>query len=534
MMTPVQAMFWQIWRGWRWGLIASGVYLLLAAIVAQFLPGVLRHMSLGDECLPSAGQKLAVPSFIVIVQLVAAFSLTGAPQDLKIKGYSPRMFVMPVRTGTLVGWPMLWGILALGGVWLFVVCLILRPTGNSVPLIWPIAALAVFVTLLQALQWLPLEQSWLGILIAVPLVLFVGIVAVVVLVLPVPEPLATGIFLALLPLTVAGCLHGVVLARRGDAYDWRGWSRFVSWIDEWRQPALRPFRSAAGAQLWFECRSFAWSLPLFVALCAPFIAALVLLEQGSDVVLYWKQLAMLVLMPASLAIFVGGSLGSVPFPFLATRPVSSVVLVRSKLEMALISTLLAHVPVLLVVPFFFIWQDFRDSALQVAQVMTPPKVTVLLLLAAVLPVLLTWKGLVESLWIGLTGRPWLLNAIALGFAALFGCGILSSLWASLHPELHPFLLSLVPWLIGFLLTLKLLIAAWVLHGLLRSRLVTPQAAGLMVGVWALVALPLCLLVLWLVPGQFMSLKSILATVVLSIPFSRVAGAPLALDWNRHR
>ncbi|MFN0017133.1 MAG: hypothetical protein ACKVP0_02670 [Pirellulaceae bacterium] len=533
-MTPVQAMFWQIWRGWRWGLIASGAYLLVAAIVAQLLPAIIRNLSLGDEALSSAGVKLAFPGFLIIVQLIAAFSLTGAPQDLKIKGYSPRMFVMPVRTRTLVAWPMLWGSFAVAGTWLFIVGLILRPTGNVVPLFWPIAALAVFMTLLQALQWLPLEQSWLGIILAVPLVLFVGIVAVVVLVLPVPEPLATGIFLAMLPLTVAGCFHGVALARRGDTYDWHAWNRFISWIAQWRQPALHPFRSAERAQLWFECRSHAWSLPLFVAILAPFFAVMVLLAQGSDVIVSWKQLAMLVLMPASLALFIGGNMGNATFPFLATRPVSSPALVRGKLVMALVSTLMAYVPVLPVVPLFFIWQPIRDSAAENLQMLGPTKATAVMLHAALLPVLLTWKGLVETLWIGLTGRPWLLNSIAFGFAALFGGSALFGVWVTLHPEWQPFLWSLVPWLVGLALALKLLVAAWVLRSLVHLRLVTPQRAALMVVAWTFVVLPLGLLAAWLVPEKLMTFRDLLVTLVLFIPFSRLAGAPLALEWNRHR
>jgi hypothetical protein len=78
--------------------------------------------------------------------------------------------------------------------------------------------------------------------------------------------------------------------------------------------------------------------------------------------------------------------------------------------------------------------------------MEPTKATAVILLAVALPVLLTWKGLVESLWIGLTGRPWLTNTIAFGFAILFGGGTLFGVWVSLHPEWQPFLWSLVPWL----------------------------------------------------------------------------------------
>jgi hypothetical protein len=269
MMTPVQAMLWQIWRGWRWGLIAEWVYLLMAAVVACLLPGILRLTPLGEEALPAAGQHLAMPCSFILIHLMAVFTLPGA-HDLKTKGYSPKMFVLPVRTAALVAWPMIWGSLHLGCVWLFTAILILRPTGNVVPLVWPIAALAVGLTLLQALQWMPLAQNWLRIVVAVPLVLVVLILVLGVAIFSVPEPIATSVFLALLPLTYVACLHGVVLARRGDSYDWQTWNRFVAWTAEWRKPAEHPFRSAARAQLWFEYRSYGWALPLFVALFAPF------------------------------------------------------------------------------------------------------------------------------------------------------------------------------------------------------------------------------------------------------------------------
>src|SRR5208282_6497027 len=110
MMTPAQAMLWQIWRGWRWGLIVGWAYLLLAAVAARLLPDILRHTHLGDMTLPKAGQLLAFPCEFILIHLLAVFSITGA--DIKERGYWSKMFVLPVRTRTLVAWPMVWGCLA--------------------------------------------------------------------------------------------------------------------------------------------------------------------------------------------------------------------------------------------------------------------------------------------------------------------------------------------------------------------------------------------------------------------------------------
>ncbi len=108
------------------------------------------------------------------------------------------------------------------------------------------------------------------------------------------------------------------------------------------------------------------------------------------------------------------------------------------------------------------------------------------------------------------------------------------LWVSFHPEIQVLLWSMAPWFVGLLLTVKLVIAAWVVSALVRSRLVTYSAAVLMIGGWGLVVAGLWLIVVWLIPGQLLSAGGALAVVVLFVPFSRLAGASLALEWNRHR
>ena len=533
MMTPAQAMLWQIWRGWRWGLILGWAYMLVAAVLARLLPDLLRRTPAGEAFLSHAALELSLPCAFLLIHLAAAFSLTGA--DLKERGYWKTMFVLPVRTRTLVAWPMIWGSLALGCVWLFIACFIVRPMGNTVPLVWPIAALAAGLTLLQALSWLPLEQTWLRIIIAVPPIALVATGVAMVAVFEIPEPIAAVIFGSLLPLTYVAALRGVAAARRGDAFDWRLWNRLVAWAAVLRKPSKHPFRSAARAQLWFECRSFAWVLPLSTALMATLIGFMTLLDHGSDAELhYWKLLPIVLLMPALLAGVVGCQHGNASFPFIATRPVSSIALVRSKFELAAVSALAAYLPVFLVASLFFLSPSFFDSVLQAARAAGTPRTTMILMAAVVFPVLLTWKGLVESLWMGLTGRPWLVNVFTFGLAILFGCGTLFGLWLAFYPAMQALLWSLMPWLIGLVLTLKMLVATWVLYRLIRLGLVRPTTAGLMFAAWGLIVAALCLAAHQLIPSQILSTSSAIAAIVVLIPFSRLAAAPLALEWNRHR
>jgi hypothetical protein len=510
----------------------GGAYLLVAAVVAHLLPGLVRNMPGGEYFLPNAGAELALPCILIGIHLAAAFSLTGA--DLKERGYWRTMFVLPVRTRALVAWPMLWGSLALAFVWLFVALMIFRPTGTTVPIVWPIAALVAGMTLLQVVSWMPLAQPWLSIVLAVPLLSILAAGAALVAILGVPEPIATAIFAALVPLHYAAGLRFVAAARRGDAFDWRLWNRLVDWLAVMRQPSEHPFRSAARAQLWFECRSHAWMLPLFTALLAAFVVLISLADKTPEGELPWKLFPMVLGMPPLIAAAMGVQLGQASFPFLATRPIPTTALVRSKLLMALVSALLAYLPVLVVGLLFLLRPGFVAAAREAVAQAGPSTSLAVAVAAIALPILLTWKGLVESLWLGLTGREWIGHVAAGVFATLIGCGALFAVWLIIQPGLRAYLLSVAPWFIGALLVIKALAAAGVLVALARARMVTWNTGVLMIGAWTLVVAGVSLSVLYLIPSGIIATSQLLAAVALLIPFARLAGAPLALEWNRHR
>ena len=101
-------------------------------------------------------------------------------------------------------------------------------------------------------------------------------------------------------------------------------------------------------------------------------------------------------------------------------------------------------------------------------------------------------------------------------------------------EAITFYICISPWLIGFLLVVKVLVAITVLYRLDRLRVVRRSAAAAMLGLWCLVALGLFVLACSLLPAGRVSITDLLAGIVLLVPFSRLAGAPLALAWNRHR
>ena len=521
-MTPIQAMFWQIWRGWRWGLIAGWAYMLLAAVAARLLPDILRHTHLGDMTLPKAGQFLAFPCEFILIHLLAVFSITGA--DIKERGYWSKMFVLPVRTRTLVAWPMVWGCLALGSGWLFVAGLILRPTGNAVPLVWPIAALAAGLTLLQAISWMPLAQNWLSIVIADSTVLALATVIVLVAVFKVSEPIAIGIFLGLLPLTCAAGLRGVALARRGDTYDWQAWNRFVAWLAVWRKPAEHPFRSAERAQFWFECRSFAWTLPLMIAMFVPFFAVAALFDQGNGVALAWKQMIIFLLLPAFLATIIGSQLGNASFPFLAARPVSSAAPGSQQVRNGTGQRggglhprpghRIAFLPLTGVIRICPPGGAGRRAAKNRNDSIHgggPPRAAYV-------------EGPRREPMDQVSGpRLGWSTRCGFGISVLFCVGIPFGLWFRSTQNGRPCSGRWLPWFVGLLLTVKLIIAAWVLYAMVRFRHVTYPAAGLMIGVWALIVAGMCVLVVMVGSGTSLVGRRRIAFVVLWCHFHGSSG-----------
>jgi len=68
----------------------------------------------------------------------------------------------------------------------------------------------------------------------------------------------------------------------------------------------------------------------------------------------------------------------------------------------------------------------------------------------------------------------------------------------------------------------------------RTRLLSRSFMWTMGGVWIAVVTGLVLAAFASLPTGAISLAQLIAGVVLVIPFSRLMGAPLAVEWNRHR
>ena len=107
-------------------------------------------------------------------------------------------------------------------------------------------------------------------------------------------------------------------------------------------------------------------------------------------------------------------------------------------------------------------------------------------------------------------------------------------WLYFHPAYHETFFALLPWLLGGLALLKLFAAGWACRAASRRGLVSTRILARLLGLWLLVAIGLILFLCWLIPSEYLSLHSVALGVVLFLPLARLAAAPLALAWNRHR
>jgi len=177
--------------------------------------------------------------------------------------------------------------------------------------------------------------------------------------------------------------------------------------------------------------------------------------------------------------------------------------------------------------------DFFESVQSVASSVPLWKAIGYPIMVLSLLVLFSWKSMIETFWVGLTGRKWVEFAFNFALVGLVFLSVGIALCLTFRPQWRAAALAAVPWLIGLLLALKLA-AAFVVHGLLRWRLTTASGASLMIAAWLAVVFSLTALALALLPPEHAPATKIIAGIALLIPFARIAGAPLALEWNRHR
>jgi hypothetical protein len=475
---------------------------------------------------------------------VFSFGLTG---DLAGRQsiYPARMLTLPVTTAALAGWPMLYGAVAVMILWLAIRLLQLWPAGVDVPVVWPAPLAAVLLAWTQVLMWMPYGLRGLRVIVVVLWLTVIDIIVLLAIHLNASEWMMVAGLVPQLPLAYLAARYAVAKARRGDVPEWRRASARAERIAAVADTTRR-FHSPERAQLWFEWRRHGWTLATLVGMVLPF--ELVLLFAATDApALVFTILIVVLFTPPFMAAFTAASVSkSNPYasdadvltPFLATRPLTSAALVAAKLKAMMLSTLVAWVLVLVAIPVGLIWSDtwpmVSERARATAAFIGTPRAIVIPLLIVSAFVAATWKQLVQTLYIGLSGRAWMMRTsvfLTLSLIILLG-PILQWIVDDRHVQAQ--LWDALPLILAIFVALKMTAASVTAVRHHRSTLLSDRTLVAGAGVWCVLVLALYGLLVWIVatpflPGYFLGLVAILA-----IPIARLSAAPLALAWNRHR
>src|SRR5437762_8754513 len=348
-----------------------------------------------------------------------------------------------------------------------------------------------------------------------------------------------------IPLAYLVARLAVARARRGDGPDWRGMlARSAS--NAVRSRRRDHFSSPARAQAWFEWRRHGRSLPALVGLLLPFELALLWLAKDAPAFVF-EILFLALITPPFMAACTAWTVSrpnppahdsyGVP-PFIATRPLTSAELIAAKLKMAMWSALAAWLVVLVAPPLALAWSGTWSVVIERVRPMhdaigTPRAATVVLLILAGF-IVATWKQLVQSLHIGLSGRERIVQGsvlLTLTFLILLGPIVE---WIIDSPSGQRALWNALPLILAGLVGLKMSAAAWIATRLDRSRLLGDRALVAGAASWVLAVLALYGVLVWFFSTPFVARYVLALIAILAVPLARISAAPLALAWNRHR
>jgi hypothetical protein len=544
MRSHAAAVAWEFRQRHRLGVMAlAGYFLLLATIKLVVLA---RGFPINFASPESFAFVVMMPLTTTFTYSLAVFSF-GLDGDLAARQsmYPARRFTQPVTTASLAWWPMLYGTAAMIFLWLATRLFALWPSAIHVPIIWPALLAASLLAWTQALTWMPYPLPGLRIIVTVLWLGTIDSIALLALQFKAHEPLMIGILAPQIPLAYLVARLAVGRARRGDVPDWRGVFAWLIQIKRLLSRRSEHFRSPSSAQAWFEWRRNGRSLPAWVAILLPF-ELILLWAAGDSTSLVFTILIGVLLTPPFMASFAAATVSKSSAnagdaygvtPFIATRPLTNAELIAAKLKIAIRSTIVAWVLVFLAIPIALElsgtsavvldrWRRFSD-------VVGAPRAVVALLLVLSGCIASTWKQLVQSLYIGLTGRASLIQGsvfLVLGFFFLFGPfaewiiggGRLGELWSAL------------PLILTILVSLKMIAAVWVIVRLYHGRLLSDRTLVFGAACWSVAVFALYSVLVWLLDTPHIPHYLLMLLAILAIPLARLSAAPLALAWNRHR
>lgn len=521
----------------------AGYLLVLAAVRFLILkPG--HPVNLDD--IQSFAFVVVVPLTMTFIYILGVFSF-GFAGDVAARQsmYPARMLALPVTTAALAGWPMLYGTAAMAILWLATRLLAVFPSGVEVPMIWPAVLAADLLAWTLALTWMPYGLRGLRVIVTVLWLALIDAVVLLALHYKAPEPVMLAILAPHVPLAFLAARSAVARARRGDVPDWRGVFTRLGQLTDVLPRRRDHFISPARAQAWFEWRRLGQSLPALVGILLPFELGLLFLFTDTPPIVFHTLLGVL-LTPPFMAAFAGATVSkSNPHgrdsygltPFMGARPLTSASLVAAKLKATIWSTLAAWLLVLVAVPLALNLSGTShvviERARQVIEALGTPHAAAIVLLGFLALLLSTWKQLVQSLYIGMSGREWVVKAsvfLPLGFLAVIGP---LARWIVSDRVVMAALWNTLPAITAVLVAFKISAAAWIAIRLHESRLVSDRTLVIGAACWSAIVFALFGVLAWLLPALLMRRYFLALIAILEIPLARLSAAPLALARNRH-
>jgi hypothetical protein len=353
-------------------------------------------------------------------------------------------------------------------------------------------------------------------------------------------------------------VRGLARARCGEGSDWfqRQLERGKYWAACWtaaRRDTRTAFRSATAAQLWHEWRRNGRYLPamcLFIGV--PLVALMCstiirgdtsgrLMIGSTMVTPAMLGFAIFLGMPLMFSMLVAGGMGKFDVwgkeamaSFFAVRPMSNWRFVLIKMGGAALSVLAAWVVAL---TCFAVWACVEASPLNthasiVRNVFSQSSYREVfgVVLLLIVFVVITWANIVAGMWISLAGRTRLALAIGVAWMTFIAAAMAVGAWVYRHPDLQTQLWTLLPWLLGCFLLLKACAAVGVTVVLRKRRTVEMPGLGRLFLGWIAIVAGLLLSAWYFTPLTW----TMAAGIIAYVPLARLAAAPLALSFNRHR
>ena len=540
-MTAARAIGWELLRRNRWGFLGLGVYFAAAAAYKLWMLRAGHVFSMEQVEYFVFGAAIPLGTTITYLVVVFTYGLSGdfaARQSI----FPARYFTLPVTTSALAGWPMWYGALAMTVVWAALRAVALWPEHEYIPVVWPAILGVAFLGWTQALAWLPYGLRGLRVVVLLVSLTVMELIVLLGLQFRVSEWLMIAMLAPLVPPAFLVARAAVGRARQGEVPDWSN----VLWRGDTTTRPLAAFTSPSRAQAWFEWRRNGWSLPVLVGMLLPFELLLLWVAQDALSVVIVILLAVL-LTPPFMASFTAATVrkasaeGSDSYsisPFIAARPLSSASLIAAKLRMTMWSTLLTWALVLVAIPIALVWSPtwpmVAERSRYFASYWGAGRAIALLVLVILICMLSTWRQMVQSLYIGLSGREWLVRgSVGIAFTLLSLAAPLV-IWIIETPAAIRFLIENFTLILAVLAVAKMAVGGWVAVRLWQRRVLSDRTLLAGTATWLAAVLALYGVFAWMFAGpQFTSHLFALAAILI-VPLARLSAAPLALDRHRHR